>query len=232
MQTFLERFDDILQSRLVPEYCQGAFLASTRAEFRLSRWRFNEEDARYFVMAWEAKLIEHDGGGKYKAPRNSSCEKFFNIGSKNVLPRTFTLAQEAVLTVGVLARLHLDFGWPRNFLGTQSIDYAFDAIAYLPEVAPAEYIACEVKKGPVEVENLLCDMRTLGAVHASVIDNVKLNARQRNAFKKILGLRKGRAPIFWAVGPCGVSKVFSVSYQYDGTLNLIPDNEKALIFPA
>lgn len=232
MRTFLERFDDILQSRLVPEYCQGAFLASTTAEFRPSRLHFGEEDARHFVMGWEAELIAHDGGGKYKAPRNSACEKFFNVSDKSVLPRTFTLAQEAVLTVGVLARLRFDFGWPKDLLGTQSVSYAFDAIACLPEVAPTEYIACEVKKTPAEVENLLCDMQALCAADAGVIDAVKLKARQRNALKKIRRLRQVRAPIFWAVGPCGVSKVFRVSRRQDGSLDLLPDNETALMFPA
>ncbi len=90
------------------------------AEFRSTPLHFDEEDARYFVMAWDEGFLEHVGSGRYVAPRNAACEKFFNAGAAAVVPRNFTLAQEALITVGVLARLHFEFGWPRDLLGTQS----------------------------------------------------------------------------------------------------------------
>ncbi len=52
-----------------------------------------------------------------------------------------------------------------------------------------------------------------------------------NAYRKVCRLRQRRAPIFWAVGPRGVSNVFRVSYRQDGSLGLAPENEKALVFP-
>jgi hypothetical protein len=52
--------------------------------------------------------------------------------------------------VGGLARLHFDFRWPKELLGCQSKDWAFDLIATLPGKR-VEHIACEVKKSSAEL---------------------------------------------------------------------------------
>lgn len=53
--------------------------------------QFGEVDARDFVRAWKVGLMEHLGGGLYRAARNAAGEKFFNIGSETSIPRTFRL---------------------------------------------------------------------------------------------------------------------------------------------
>ena len=230
MSDAMQSFEEILQKRLIPEYCEGNFFAGVETKFRPTPRLFSEDDASNFVRAWDAGLIRHAGGGRYVAARNVAGEKFFNAGLRSERPRTFRLAQEAVITVAVLARLHFEFGWPAELLGTQAEGYAFDLVAYLPE-RRNEFIACEVKKTVAEVDRLILDMHAFCPASFSKSPGVALNARETNAFRKVQALRQRQAPIFWVAGPYGASHVFKTAFSADGGITLSATSERSLIFP-
>lgn len=109
----------------------------------------------------------------------------------------------------MLSRLHFDWGWPKDCLGIQSRKWEFDATAYLPQNLTNEYLACEVKKTERELKDLIALMHQFG--RSDVSDIRKVN--ERNAFKKVQGLRARRPHLFWAVGPGGKNVLFRVIYS-------------------
>lgn len=230
MTDHVAEFMSLLQTRLIPEYRDGTFAPEESAIFQPSPQSINELDARNFLLAWHAGFVRYVGRGSYKTARSGSVERFFNAGSKNATPRTFRLAHEAFINVACLARLHFEFGWPAELLGTQSINYAFDLVAYLP-AHNTEYIACEVKKTASEVDRLITQMRVFCAPQYQAMDEVGMTGVEINSFRKVRGLRQRQASIFWAVGPGGMSEVFAMSYGDDGNIDLASIDETALQFP-
>lgn len=205
-------FETLLYDKLLPEFCSEPSRHLQVSSFRQESMRVSEADARYFLLAWRAGLIEHEGRGIYRAAMSSTGEQFFWEGPKAAKPRPFTLWLEPVITVAALARLHFDFGWPKDLIGCQSPDWAFDLVASLPDQF-SEHIAGEVKRSSKEVDDLIAYMVGYGA-NPSATEPLE-SGKQRNAFKKVVALRKRRAPIFWAVGPDGDSRAFRVRYRDD-----------------
>ncbi|MEH6792468.1 hypothetical protein [Parasphingorhabdus sp.] len=125
MNDWLSSFYQILTDRLIPEFCSDPNRGLDVAGFQQKSIKVAEEDARYFMMAWNAGLIEHQGRGLYRAPNSAASEQFFWSGSRKAQPRSFTVWLEPVITVAGLARLNFDYGWPTCLIGTQSPDWAF-----------------------------------------------------------------------------------------------------------
>ena len=206
-------FEDRVLSHLLPEFCNDPSRGWGPDGFRGDWGRISDKDAEDFLRGLDSGLVEHVGRGLYRAPRSSASEQFFWTGPRNVEPRPITLWVEPFITVAVLARLHLDLGWPKHLIGTQSKDWAFDVIAYKENNSDSEHIACEVKKSAAELEQLVALMIDLGRnPNADEGRGPKLNA-----YQKVRGLRARRAPLFWAVGPNTESIAFRVAYG-DGDL--------------
>ncbi|WP_284312095.1 hypothetical protein [Labrys miyagiensis] len=168
---------------------------------------------------------------------SKASEQFFSSGRKNTATgeaiakeaRSVTLWLEPVITVATLARLHFEFGWPKQLLGMQSADWAFDAMAFLSSDASAEHIAGEIKKTDAEVEKLIQFMQAL----SRSIDPATASPRgaEKNAFKKVKALNLRKPPLFWAVGPNGLSYVFEVGYGADEVLWFSEASEARLRCP-
>ena len=221
---WVARFNAILHSELVPDFCSKPDRSFNPEGFAEASAKVTIKDARDFVRAWETGIMRHVGGGLYRAPRSSASEQFFWSGSKNGSPRPFTLWHEPVITVGVLARLHLDFGWPESCLGTQSSDWAFDVVAFQNE-SLLEHVAGEVKKSVAEVNALIEYMKFYGARPE---EPEPLSGKARNAFKKVEALRARQAPVFWAIGPGGYDSVFRVDYGSSGKVTMRETDPSAL----
>jgi hypothetical protein len=129
-----------------------------------------------------------------------------------------TLWVEPIITVAVLARLHFDLGWPRELLGTQSKDWAFDVTTYLSPDHKREHIAGEVKKSAAEMDRLVECMMRFGKV-PSADWSVAPKGRELNALKKLQALRSRRPLLFWAVGPAGANCAFRMGYSEDGIVS-------------
>jgi hypothetical protein len=220
-------FEGVLYERLIPEFCGDSDRRCETSDFRGDSVRISAQDASYFVMAWEAGLIEHQGRGLYRAAGSAASEQFFWTGPRASEPRWFSLWIEPVITVAALARLHFDFGWPKHLIGTQSVDWAFDVVTFLPGQAN-EFIAGEVKKTRSEVDHLIRLMAEFGRNPRM---EVPTSGKARNAYKKVAGLRARRAPMFWAIGPDGLSKAYRVRYHQRDVVELVPADDRALRFP-
>lgn len=212
-------FDEILNDVLVPNFCSKANNSFTPFSLKATSVKVAEIDKADFARAWNNGLIKYIGSGNYRAAKGGN-EGFFSSGPKAVVPRTFSLSVEPIITIGVLARLHFDYGWPAHLIGAQSIDWAFDAITHMTDESENEHIACEVKKTRSETNTLLKLMHHYTTLPELDIQNLK--GAERNAYKKVIALRKRKASLFWAVGPDRYESVFRVQYNDDGTIELVP----------
>jgi hypothetical protein len=219
-------FEDRILNDLLPAFCNDPARRYDVAGFRPDFSKVHEQDAQNFLRAFDANLVKLEGR-LYRAPQSRAGEQFFWDGGRVVKPRLITLWLEPIITVAALSKLHFDFQWPKQLLGTQSADWAFDVTAYLETDLINEQIACEVKKTGSELIQLVELMHYFGQ---TTTEEAK-PGKSRNAYKKVQGLRSRRAPIFWALGPGGQSLVFKVSYAEDGTVSFDEASVAALAYP-
>ena len=227
MPNAIAEFESILNQNLLPDFCGDPQRRCEVANFVSKSNRVTERDARDFVAAWNAGLMEHQGRGLYRAAKSAASEQFFWEGRNVPGPRSYTLWMEPVITVAALGRLHHVHKWPRHLIGTQSVDWAFDLVATLP-AGQSEHIAGEVKKSVKEVEQLVELMLHFARTPDAEVPSA---GKPRNAHKKVAALRARQAPIFWAVGPDMFSRIFQVVYHPDGSLDLEPTTDDILRFP-
>ena len=226
MKDTMSAFASRLHHEWLPSFCEAPHRNYSSVGFKTdSIKKLSEFDAHWFMRAVDTGLVV-ESEGFFVAPRSKAREQIFWEGSKTKTPRSITLWIEPVVTIGALARLNEQFGWPVGSLGAQSIDWAFDLVCYGGD-SREERIVCEVKKHRNEIEQLL---RFMG-FHCA-IDSVGMEpeeAKERNAYRKVQGIRRSWPSILWALGPGGNGHVFHV--QRDGEsqrFHLIPADEGAL----
>lgn len=133
---------------------------------------------------------------------------------------------EPIITVGAIGRLHLKYGWPVARLAVQSPDWAYDIVA-LGTDGKSTTIAGEVKKTRAEVDDLIDLMAYFGSDPCTVEPT---SGKYRNAFKKVVSLRKSRAPLLWLIGPARYEQVMTVEYRTDDVLDFELVEADALVF--
>lgn len=167
--------------------------------------KLTEHDAYWFLRAIELEIVTEELGF-FTAPLSKAKEQIFWQGLKSKVPRPVTLWIEPVITIGALAILHQQYGWPINRLGAQSITWAFDMVGY-GKNREDEVLACEVKKTVSEIDTLIKLMQ----LYSNQCDlDVVPAGKERNAFKKVIGIRRAWPPVFWALGPNNYSLVYKV----------------------
>jgi hypothetical protein len=187
----------------------------------------SEYDAKWFMRAIDDGLVV-ESKGDFLAPRSSAKEMIFWEGSKMKNPRPITLWIEPIITIEALARLNKEFGWPSSNLGTQSKTWEFDLACYSGALQK-EHIVCEVKKTPKEIEKLLHFMQHYSAKEVQTIEPE--NATERNAYRKVQGIRKTWPILFWALGPNNDSHVFEIVRSEGSEMfSLLPLPEEALTY--
>jgi hypothetical protein len=224
----LQAFKDRVLGDLLPEYCDDPSRGWGFTGFKPDWSKVSELDARDFLRALDAKLVQHVGRGQYRAPRSGAKEQFFWEGERNITPRPVSLWIEPIITVAGLARLHFEHGWPSEFLGTQSPDYAFDLVAYNRSDLVNEHIACEIKKSTSELDRLVKLMQQFAA--NNVQSERSMSRSEINAFRKLKALRDRKAAVFWALGPGRTSYVFRMFYGDGGLVTLNPSSEHNLCY--
>lgn len=224
----LEAFKHRVLTELLPKYCDDPSRGWGSAGFKPNWGRVSEVDAQDFLQGLDAGLVQHIGRGQYLAKRSASKEQFFWEGQKHIFPRPISLWLEPIITVAGLARLHFEFGWPEHLIGMQSQDYAFDLATYLGAAETTEHVACEVKNSQKQLDDLIKNMRKFA--NDNVHSEVGLSNKEVNAYRKLVALRKRKAPIFWALGPERVSFVFNMSYSVDGAVTFSPAEENVLSY--
>ena len=200
-------FTERLEKDWLLSFCGAPHRNYTPDGFKTSSiQKLNEFDAHWFMRAIDSDLVA-ESDGFFVAPRSAAKEQIFWQGAKNVTPRPVTLWVEPVITIGALARLAEEYGWPVDNLGSQSKTWEFDLVCYEAR-SDNEVIACEVKKDRKEIEKLLHFMNVYCVQNP--LDSEPVNAAERNAYRKVQGIRKSWPKIFWALGPGGNGQVFLV----------------------
>jgi hypothetical protein len=144
--------------------------------------------------------------------------------------RPFSLRVEPIVTVAGLTRLHFEYGWPSEFLGTQPPGWAFDLVAYNPLDLVKEHVACEVKKSTSKLDQLVRLMQQF--VANNVQSDASMSGPEKNAFPKLKALRERKVPVFWALGPGGAGYVFRMVYSEGGLVTFNPASKHDLRFRA
>lgn len=216
-----------LREEWLPAYCNDPKRRYATEGFDAGSKTVSEQDARDFLRAIDQKVVSVDSGGRFRMPQSKTHEVIFWEHSALISPRPITLWLEPVITIAAVARLHLDYGWPVDCLGMQSADSAFDVMAFKPDDLKNEHIAGEVKDSAKQLDRLLAHMNQCCAEGDSECSASKT---RKNAHRKMAGLKRCRAPIFWAIGPGGDSRVFEVSYRDDGRIGLTRTAEESLRF--
>jgi hypothetical protein len=216
-----------LKEDWLPAYCNDPKRRYETEGFSAGSKTVSEPDARDFLQATDHNVVSVDGGGRFRMPQSKTHEVIFWEHSTVITPRPITLWLEPIITIAAVARLHFDYGWPVECLGMQSKDSAFDLMAFKPPDFENEHIAGEVKDCAKQLDRLLARMNQCCAEGDSECSAPKA---RMNAHRKVAGLKRCRAPIFWAVGPGGDSRVFQVSYRNDGSIALRQTAQKILRF--
>jgi hypothetical protein len=216
-----------LREEWLPAYCNDSKRRYAIEGFDAGSKTVSEQDARNFLRAIDQKVVSVDSGGRFRMPRSKTHEVLFWEHSTLITPRPVTLWLEPVITIAAIARLHLDYGWPVDCLGMQSADSAFDLMAFRPPNFENEYIAGEVKDSAKQLDRLLAHMNQCCAEGDSECSAPKT---RKNAHRKVVGLKRCRAPIFWALAPDRDSRVFEVEYGDDERITLHPSLEENLRF--
>jgi hypothetical protein len=224
----LTTFKDRVLVDLLPRYCDDPSRGWGSDGFKPDWSKVSKLDARDFLRALDGNLVEHVGRGQYRAPRSAHKEQFFWEGRKNVTPRPIFLWVEPIIAVAGLARLHFEYGWPRELLGTESSDGAFDLATYTWSDLVNEHVACEVKKSTSELNLLMRLMKQFAANNAQ--SEALMSREEINAFRKLQALIARKAPVFWAIGSGGVNHVFRMSYGEGRLVTFSPASEQDLLF--
>ncbi|CAG0954728.1 hypothetical protein GEOBC_00394 [Geobacteraceae bacterium] len=223
-------FSRRLLEEWLPTYCNDPQRKYSVEGYKPSSNKVTVQDARDFMRALDHGIVTDTGGGRFRMPQSRATEVIFWEGSKTATPRPVTLWMEPVITIAAIARLHLDYGWPTDCLGTQSEKWEFDLMAFKPLDLKNEHIAGEVKKSSKELDELLIHLNKFSA--GINLDYCSASPTEKNAHKKWMGLHRCHAPLFWAVGPGGDSRLFEVSYSSEGNIVLNRTSDDQLHFTA
>jgi hypothetical protein len=148
MSDTLSNFCRRLDSEWLPAFCAAKRLGPTKF-IKQSVDALQELDAERFMRAVDGGLVRREGAF-FVAEKSNAREQIFWEGTKAKPLRHLTLWLEPVITIGTLALLHYELGWPSSSLGAQSKDWAFDFLGHGD--GEQVLLAGEVKKSVKEVE--------------------------------------------------------------------------------
>lgn len=174
----------------------------------------SEFDARWFLEALDAGHMMETQSVFHTSGHEVNLRIFSHLQRGPTIRKT-TLSLEPIINVGAVARLIDQYGWPSSQLGQSPFPYPFDLICFY-KGRKHELIVCEVKKSHKEVDILMNWMRKFSAI--APLEVIPTNGAAKNAYKKVVGLRKTRPEFFWVLGPEGIGRTYRIARQHDGVL--------------
>ena len=193
-----------------------------------------EEDALWFLRAIDNGVVELLPKARLRLPASPLNAMIFWEHSASQSPRRVTIHLEGILSAGMAARLHLDFGWPVPQLG---FEYppgehapgrrAFDLGGLSSDGSLR--IAGEAKKSANELNHVLAVMARCASAgpHQHEPDEKGIT----NGHRKWQGLVRCQPAAFFTFGPDHDWSIFAASYPEDGVVVLEPASEDLLKFP-
>jgi hypothetical protein len=188
--------------------------------------KLSEFDAYWFLRSVNAQYVS-ESGGFFANALFASKEQIFSSGSKGVVPRALTLWLEPIITIGAIARLIEQFGFPPDRVGAQSAyPWPFDLAVYKAD-GSSFALAGEVKKSRLELMHLITQMTEFGA--EPQLAEEPQNQVARNSYRKVVGMRKLRPPVFWALGPEGIGHAFKIEWKDDDLFRMVEVPEASML---
>jgi len=210
MVDYISNFTARLYDDWLPAFCNAPHRDYSTEGFKNdSISKLSEFDAYWFMKAIDSNLMEQSDGF-FTAPVSKAKEQIFWQGLKSISPRPVTLWIEPIITIGAIARLYSDFGWPIAMLGMQSQTWAFDLVGYGTD-SKQELLVCEVKKTDKETNELIKYMNIYS--DQDPLEEEPTDSKMRNAYRKVVGIRRTWPKVFWALGPNGEDVVFSIDQK-------------------
>ena len=229
MQTKKHLFTERFFQDWLPSFCYSQNRNLTPEAFVPDNLKnLSEHDAAWFLRAVDSANVQ-ESNGYFLSDRSHAKEQIMWQGRKADIPRKSFLWLEPIITIGALARLIHQYNWPQDQVGLQSVaPWPFDLMGYAAD-NETERLACEVKKSSTEISRLIAEMTRFGAMPA--LEEEPANPTLRNAYRKVVGIRRGWPSLFWALGPNDEGELFKVMREPDGEIfSLIPLPEDALIY--
>ncbi len=208
MDSELGEFFDRVRHEWLPSFCSARAPEYQPEGFdEKTLDRIGRFDAHWFLNAIGAGLVE-EKGGFFSAPKSAAKEQIFWQGNRNDRPRKLTLWAEPIITIGACARLREEYEWPEDCIGMQSkYPWPFDLVCY-PLGTDQEIVACEVKKSSAEINKLIEHMQTY--CNVDLPKDEPKNSVEKNAYRKVMGIRRSWPTLFWALGPNGAGHCFKI----------------------
>jgi hypothetical protein len=197
--------------------------------FSPPRTAISEDDARWFLAAIDQGVVELLPKARLLLPGSPIKAMIFWEGSTQRSPRPVTVHMEGVLSAGMAARLHLEFGWPVANLGFEYPPRrpgrrAFDIAAL--GLDGSVQLAGEAKKSPRELDHVLSVISECGSAGAH--EHSPTESGVKNGHRKWEGLVSCRPKVFFTFGPDEDWSVYSVTYLEEGELHLEPGSRDLL----
>ena len=208
MNNAIDEFLRRLRSEWLPSFC-AARAEDFQPEGFLegSVQTLSEYDAEWFLKAVDGKLVV-ENAGIFRGKNGAIRDQIFWSGRRGSNVRALTLWVEPVITIGAVARLVMTFGWPPEFVSSQpSSPSPFDFSCFVPS-SKFKRILGEVKKTDTELEALIWSMKVMGTHLPFDVEPSK--RAERNAYRKVVGLRARWPDFFWALGPQVIGAVYSI----------------------
>lgn len=187
-------------------------------------------DAKHFRRAAECGLVEmiRNGSSHTLSDQVTSVSSQMRPDHNYSIPVVQTV--ECVIAVAVMARLHLDFGWPRECLACHSDGASFSVTASVLPKSNSVHIGCYVRKSVDELARLVASMMILGR---GIPLPSKVASDEKNTAQRLLqDYRRDYVPLFWAIGPAGAGSLYQISYSNGFLrLNKVPDPLLRLTYP-
>jgi hypothetical protein len=183
-----------------------------RSGFRTTSLSLDEDEARAALRAFDRKVIptiRRYGGFRWPKGNPHGGESPFQGGPREgKIPRTIEFRREAIVTLGAIGDLVLDYGWDINHIWVEPRTSAFDFVLFAgpKETGPA-IVAGESKRSRHGMERLvdqLLDCCQQGPEHDP--------CRHKDSHKKYLGLLLLKPSFLWTVAP-GARRAFVVTFE-------------------
>jgi hypothetical protein len=206
----LIEFSDRLWNEWLPTYCHDPKRGFALAGYKASSNKVTPVDAWDFLRALDSHVVEDCGGGRYRLNKRGRRNHLLGRAKGQITTANYVVdgASHHDRVGGALApRLRL----ATELLGDGVAQRAVRFHAFLSEASATEHIAGEVKNSVKGLDLLLENL--VKTCRDPALQMATATAAQVNAYRKWEGLCRSRAPLFWAVGPGGVSHLFQVSYR-------------------
>ncbi len=161
--------------------------------------KLSESDLAQFFRSIDNQCVAVPGDGHLYV--GGTRERIFDHGVKTRKPRYAKVCIEPVLSQGAIARLMLDYGWPRDAVRTQWGGGKFDLSVFRNGSLE---IQCEIKASATEVVGLaqFLVQRSRGA--DCFPDSPQ---KLHNWSRKFDDLARNKPKLIWVLGPGGAERV-------------------------